>query len=130
MKFLGKDWSVYKRDPNPHPIPELQDRVLYLTNTTQIIMEAQSEIAKSMDNTNDEVAKLKKKLMGSIYSNGERIVKVFQKTPAWTSAPPEVKVQMFQQHLVSLKLKSTPAVEIIKPRSGSNPFLKVTSLGD
>ena len=37
---------------------------------------------------------------------------------------------MFQQHLVSLKLKSTPAVEIIKPRSGANPFLKVTFLGD
>ena len=68
--------------------------------------------------------------MGSIYSNGERVVKVFQKTPAWTSAAPEVKVQLFQQHLVSLKLKSTPAVEIIKPRSGANPFLKVTFLGD
>ena len=43
---------------------------------------------------------------------------------------PEVKVQMFEQHLVSLKLRSTPAIEIIKPRSGSNPFLKVTFLGD
>ena len=60
MKFLGKDWTVFKRDLNPHPIPELQDRVLYLTNTTQIVMEAQREMAKELDETNEEVDKLKK----------------------------------------------------------------------
>ena len=58
MKFLGKEWSVFKRDLSPHPIPELQDRVLYLTNTTQIVMEAQREMAKELDETNEEVGKL------------------------------------------------------------------------
>merc|ERR1711873_38389 len=72
----------------------------------------------------------KKKLMGTLYSNGERAVKVFQKTQAWTSATPDVKVQMFEQHLTSLKLRYTPAIELIKPRSGSNPFLKVTFISD
>ena len=28
------------------------------------------------------------------------------------------------------KLNSKPAIEIIKPRSGNNPFLKVTFIGD
>ena len=58
IKFLGKDWTVFKRDLNPHPIPELQDRVLYLTNTTQVVMEAQREMAKELDETNEEVDKL------------------------------------------------------------------------
>ena len=51
---------MYKQDLSPHPIPELQDRVLYLTNTTQIVMEAQREMAKELDETNEEVDKLKK----------------------------------------------------------------------
>ena len=34
LKFLGEGWTVFKRDLSPHPIPELQDRVMYLTNTT------------------------------------------------------------------------------------------------
>ena len=54
IKFLGKDWTVFKRDLNPHPIPELQDRVLYLTNTTQVVMAAQREMAKELDKTNEE----------------------------------------------------------------------------
>ena len=68
--------------------------------------------------------------MGTLYSNGERAVKVFQKTQAWTSATPDVKVQLFEQYLTSLKLRYTPAIELIKPRSGSNPFLKVTFISD
>ena len=60
MKFLGKEWSVFKWDLNPHPIPELQDRVLYLTNTTQIVMEAQREMAKELDRQMKKWTNLKK----------------------------------------------------------------------
>ena len=130
VKFLGENWSVYKRDPTPNPIPELQDRVSYLCSTNQTILDIQREMAKLMDETNEEIAKLQKKFMGSIYSNGERTIKVFRKTSSWINAPPRVKIQSFKEHLDSLNLKSTPAIDIIKPRSGSNSFLKVTFLGD
>merc|ERR1711895_141087 len=91
-------------------IPELQDRVSYLCSTTQTILDIQREMAKLMDETNEEIAKLKKKFMGSIYSNGERTIKVFLKTSSWINAPPRVKIQSFKEHLDSLNLKSSPTI--------------------
>ena len=41
QRFLGKDWSVYRNNHCVHPIPELQDRVLLLSDTTQALSENQ-----------------------------------------------------------------------------------------
>ena len=59
-----------------------------------------------MDMTNDELAKLERKMMSTIYSDGERVVKCFKKTLGWSTSSPEVKIQEFQEHLNNLKLGS------------------------
>ena len=65
-------------------------------------------MALGMDGTNEEMswtkeelARLNRKMMSTIYSDGERIIKVFKKTQAWSNSPPDVKVQDFKEHLAS-----------------------------
>ena len=36
----------------------------------------------------------------------------------------------FSNHLTNLKMRARPAIEPIKPRSGKDPFLKVTFISD
>ena len=56
QKFLGHEWSLYRRDLSLHPIPELQDRVAYPGGTTQTLMDVQRVMAQGMDETNKELS--------------------------------------------------------------------------
>ena len=111
QKFLGQEWSVYKRDPSLHPIPELQDRVLYLSNTTQALMDIQQIMARGMDETSkelswtkDELARLNRKMISTIYPDGERIIKVFKKTQAWSNSPLKFRFRISRSIWPSLNL--------------------------
>ena len=109
-----------------HPIPELKDRVLQLSDTQQALVENQYQLALQVDNAFREISKLVKAMLSAAYQEGERTVKCFKKTPGWASIPEEESRKMFRKHLSDMGASSTPAVEVIKPRSGKSLFLKVT----
>ena len=75
-------------------------------------MDNQQVMALGMDMTNeelswtkDELVRLERKMMSTIYSDGERVIKVFKKTQGWSTRPPEVEIQEFMEHLINLKVK-------------------------
>ena len=87
-------------------------------------------MALEIDKTNEELLNVDNKVMSTIYSDGERVVKVFKKTPGWNATPQEVMVQEFSEHLGNLQTRARPAIDPIIPRSDKNPFLKVTFISD
>merc|ERR1712082_250496 len=123
-RYLDEDWTVMDLSwTSKHPIPELKDRIKVVSDTVSTLALNQRAIA-------EELVKVDNKVMSTIYSDGERFVKVFKKTPGWKATPQEVMVQEFSDHLTNLKIRAHPAIEPIKPRSGKNPFLKVTFISD
>ena len=50
------------------------------------------------------------------------------KKTAWNSLPREEKVNHFLEYLKEQKIRTIPSIEVIIPRSGNFPFLKVTFL--
>ena len=59
-RFLDEDWSVLDSSfTSFHPIPELKDRVLHLSDTVQALGENQRAMALEMDKTNEEQARLR-----------------------------------------------------------------------
>ena len=130
-RFLDEDWTVMDLSwSSKHPIPELKDRVKVISDTVFTLTLNQRAIALEMEKINEELVKVDNKVMSTIYSDGERFVKVFKKTPGWKATPQEVMVQEFSDHLTNLKIRAHPAIEPIVPRSGKEPFLKVTFISD
>ena len=129
--FLEDDWTIIDQSwPSNHPISELKDRVLVISETVHVLTLNQRALAHELDKMGEELIKVDNKVMSTIYSDGERFVKVFKKTAGWNAIPQEVMVQQFSEHLNNLKIRARPAIEPIKPRSGKNPFLKVTFISD
>ena len=127
VRYLCKNWGVYDfAYSSIHPIPELQDRVLQLSDTQQALVQNQYQLAQQVDNAFRDISKLEKLVMSAAYQEGDRTLKCFKKTPGWASIPEEEIKKMFRKHLADLGATSTPALDVIKPRSGKNPFLKVT----
>ena len=130
-RFLDDDWAVMDLSwTSKHPIPELKDRIKVISDTVSTLTLNQRAIALEMEKINEELVKVDNKVMSTIYSDGERFVKVFKKTPGWKATPQEVMVQEFSDHLTNLKMRARPAIEPINPRSGKDPFLKVTFISD
>ena len=95
--FLDKDWAVMNQSwSSKHPIPELKDRVKVISDTVHTLTLNQRAIAHEMEMMNEEILKVDNKVMSTIYSDGERFVKVFKKTAGWNATPQEVMVQGFQ----------------------------------
>ena len=130
-KFFDEDWSIIDLSfSSNHPIPELKVRVITLGDTVQVLSVNQQGMALEIEKTNEELVKVDNKVMSTIYSDGERVVKVFKKTAGWNAIPQDVMVQQFSEYLGNLQTRARPAIEPIKPRSGKNPFLKVTFISD
>ena len=126
-RYLGKNWSIYNYAYSSlQPIPELQDRVLSLSDTQQALVENQYQLALQVDNAFREISKLEKSILNAAYQEGERTVKCYKKKPGWASIPEEESKKMFRKHLTDMGASSNPAVEVIKPKSGKSPFLKIT----
>ena len=87
---MDQSWS------SKHPIPELKDRVKVISDTVHTLTLNQRAIAHEMEKMNEEILKVDNKVMSTIYSDGERFVKVFKKTAGWNATPQEVMVQGFQ----------------------------------
>ena len=130
--FLDEEWTVMDQSwSSKHPIPELKDRIKVISDTVYTLNLNQRAIAHEMEKMSEELVKIDNKVMSTIYSDGERFVKVFKKTPGWKATPQEVMVQEFSDHLgTNLKMRARPAIEPINPRSGKDPFLKVTFISD
>ena len=87
-RLLDEEWSILDTSfTSFHPIPELKDRVLHLSDTVQALCEKKQAMALEMDKTNEELTKLDSKVMSTIYSEGDKAVKVFKKTPGWSATP-------------------------------------------
>ena len=131
FRYLKRGWSVQDLSwTSKHPIPELKDRIKVVSDTVFTLTLNQRAIACELERINEELVKVDNKVMSTIYSDGERFVKVFKKTPGWKATPQEVMVQEFSNHLSNLKIRAHPAIEPIVPRSGKDPFLKVTFISD
>ena len=106
-RFLDDDWTVMDLSwSSKHPIPELKDRVKVISDTVFTLTLNQRAIALEMEKINEELVKVDNKVMSSIYSDGERFVKVFKKTPGWKATPQEVMVQEFSDHLTNLQMRA------------------------
>ena len=55
--------------------------------TVQAFCENQRAMALEMVKTNEEQSKLDSKVMSTIYSEGEKVVKVLKKNPQWMATP-------------------------------------------
>ena len=95
-------------------------------NTQQALVENQYQLALQVDNAFREISKLEKAILSAAYQEGERTVKCLKKNPGWASIPEGEAKKMFRKHLSDLGASSTPAVDVIRPKSGKSPFLKVT----
>ena len=79
-RYLGKNWSIYNYAYSSlQPIPELQDRVLSLSDTQQALVENQYQFALQVDNAFREISKLEKAILSAAYQEGERTVKCYKK---------------------------------------------------
>ena len=62
------------------------------------------------------------------YAEGKKILKCYKKTTGWNSLPKEEKFNQFVEYLKEHKFRTIPSIEVITPRSGTFPFLKITFL--
>ena len=98
--FLEDDWTIIDQSwPSNHPIPELKDRLMVLGDTVHVLSLNQRASTHKIDNMGEELIKVDNKVMSTIYSDGERFVKVFKKTAGWNAIPQDVMVQQFSEYL-------------------------------
>ena len=71
-------------------------------------------MAVELDKAQDDISKLEKRVMGTIFTNGEREEKCLKKTTGWAATPPAVMVQEFKEHFNTLPNTADPAIELIK----------------
>ena len=100
--FLEDDWAIIDQSwPSNHPIPELKDRVLVISDTVHTLTLNQRALAHEIDKIGEELVKVDNKVMSTIYSDGERFVKVFKKTAGWNATPQNLSNQEVGRTLFS-----------------------------
>ena len=65
--FLEDDWAIIDQSwPSTHPIPELKDRVMVVSDTVHVLALNQRALAQEIDKMGEELIKVDNKVMSNI----------------------------------------------------------------